>query len=184
MSVLVGDFTGCTVLIYDPDGNHLISTHVREHDRAEKYIKLNLMPEELRANSNCKVFVLSSPTPCEFMGMVKKIGGALTIALFQGQEKENRGAMRYKVNSPAFVEALIIDDQAYTLQNRVEVELINISTSGVRFRAPHYSFIEEDIFQMRLTISNSEKMITAVIVNCMDKETSSSDYGCRFMEII
>jgi len=162
----------------------LISSHIREHDRREQFIRLNLMPDELSVNDNCKIFILSSPVPCEFLGKVKKISGSLMIALFQGYEKENRGAMRYAVNSPAFIEALVIENKAYSLQNNVQVNLINISTSGVRFRAPYYSFVENDIFRMRLMISNSEKQITAEVLNCMDKDKTTSDYGCRFVEII
>jgi len=183
MSVLTGDFTGCSVLIYNTDGNHLISTHIREHDREDQHIKLNLMPDELSVNDNCKVFVLSSPTPCEFLGKVKKLGGNTTIAMFQGQEKENRGSTRYAVSTPAGIESLVIDGKSYNLQNPVEVTLINISTSGVRFRAPYYSFIVGDVFIMNLVISNSKKIVTAKVVNCVEKLNVSSDYGCRFMEI-
>jgi len=183
MSVLAGDFTGNSVLIYNTDGDHLISSHIREHDRGDHHIRLNLMPEELKANDNCKVFILSSPTPCEFLGRVKKIGGSMMIAMFQGQEKENRGATRYTVSTPADIEALVIDEKAYSLQNPVKVTLLNISTSGVRFRAPFYSFESDDIFIMTLVISNSKKVVTAKVVNHADKEKVSSDYGCSFMEI-
>jgi len=183
MSALLGDFTDCSVLLYDMSGNHLGSTVIREHDKKEQQIKVNLMPTVLRANDNCRVFILSSPTPCEFSGKLKKIGGSLIIAMFQGQEKENRGAMRYPVNTSAKIEALIIDEQSYYLQTPVDVTLINISTSGVRFRAPFYSLIENDVFMMDFIISNANKTITAEVVNCMDKGTESSDYGCRFVEI-
>jgi len=184
LSVLAGDFTGCSVLIYDTDGNHLISTIVKEHDRGEQQIKINRMPSELKANDDCKVFLLSSPTPCEFSGKLKKVGGSLSIALFQGQEKENRGATRYAVSTPASIESLIVDGEAHKLQNPVNVTLINISTSGVRFRAPYYSFLDGDTFRMNLIISNSKKNITAEVINYLDNEAaSSSDYGCRFMEI-
>jgi len=184
MSVLTGDFTGCSILIYDTDGNHLGSTAVKEHDRGDQHIKVNLMPDGLKTNDNCKLFILSSPTPCEFTGRVKKIGGSLTIAMFQGQEKENRAATRYAVNNTALVEALIIDGKAYSLQNPIKVDLLNISTSGVRFRAPFYSFEVEDVFSMHMLISNSRKKITAEIMNHIDNEPTSSDYGCRFMEIV
>ena len=183
MSVLAGDFTGCSVFIYDTEGQHLSSTVVREHDKKEQQIKVNLMPAELKANDNCKVFLLSSPTPCEFSGKVKKVGGSLFIAMFQGQEKENRGATRYSVGTPAYIEDLILDGEAHKLQNTVKVVLINISTSGVRFRAPHYSLNVGDIFKMNLIISNNKKTITAEVLNFADNETISSDYGCRFVEI-
>ena len=183
MSALRGDFTGCSVLLYDTHGNHLGSTAIREHDRKDQLIKVNIMPSTLRANDNCRVFVLSSPTPCEFSGKLKKDGGNLIIALFQGQEREKRRSARYPVNTPATIEALVIDGESYNLQTPVKVTLINISTSGVRFRAPFYSLIEGDTFRMDLIISNAKKTITAEVVNHVDRINDSSDYGCRFMEI-
>ena len=184
MSTLAGDFTGCSVFLYDTNGNQLGSTVVRVHDRKEQQIQVNIMPSSLKPNDDVKVFLLSSPVPCEFLGKIKKSGGLLMIAMFQGQVKENRGATRYSVNTPAEVEALVVDGKPYYLQNQVIVKLVNISTSGVRFRAPHYSFNEGDIFMMNMVVSNSKKRITADVINCMDKGIENTDYGCRFIEVL
>ena len=184
MSTLASDFTGCSIFIYDTNGNQLSSTVVRVHDRKEQQVQVNIMPAGLRPNDDVKIFVLSSPVPCEFLGKIKKSGGTMMIAMYQGQVKENRTASRYSVNTPAEVEALVIDGKPYYLQNQVRVTLINISTSGVRFRAPFYSFNEGDIFMMNMVAGNSKKRITADVVNCMDKGIENSDYGCRFMEVL
>jgi len=183
MSALGSDFTDHTVLIYDVNGNHLGSTIIREHDKSAQQIQVNIMPEELKINDDCKLLILSSPIPCEFQGKVKRTGGNHFIAMFQGQEKENRGSARYMVSTPAQVDNLIVDGKVHPLQNPVKVVLINISTSGVRFRAPYYSFEEGDEFQMTFVISNTKKQITAAIVNYIDNDGSSSDYGCRFIGI-
>jgi len=180
----MSDFTGCSIFIYDTSGNQLGTTVVREHDRKEQVIQVNIMPAELKPNDDCKVFLLSSPVPCEFFGKIRKSAGNLMIAMFQGQVKESRGAMRYSVNSPAEIEALVIEGKPYYLQNTVRVTLINISTSGVRFRAPHYTFNEGDIFMMNMAVSNSKKRITADVVNCLEKGIEHTDYGCRFMEVL
>ena len=184
MSTLASDFTGCSIFLYDTNGNQLGSTVVRVHDRHEQQIQVNLMPSSLKPNDDCKVFLLTSPVPCEFSGKIKKSGGILMIAMFQGQVKENRGAMRYAVNTPAQIEALIIETKPYYLQTQVEVTLINISISGIRFRAPNYSFNEGDIFRMNMIVSNSTKQITAKVINCLDKDAERSDYGCQFMEVL
>ena len=183
MSVLVSDFTGCSVLLYDTKNNHLGSAIIKEHDRGEQYIRLNKLPTVLNANDNCKVFVLSSPIPCEFSGKLRKIGGSLIIAMFQGNEVENRSAMRHPIKTTASISALIIDDQVHFPQNPINVKLINISTNGVRFRAPFYTLNNGDIFKMHLVISNSKRVITAEVVNSVDQGTTHTDYGCRFMEI-
>ena len=183
MALLTGDFSGHTVLIYDLDGNHLTSTVIREYDRGDRQIRVNLMPDSLKVNDNCKLLILSSPTPCEFQGKVKRIGGNFYIAMFQGQEKESRGAARYQVNTPALIENLIVEKKAHPLLTPVTVVLLNISTSGVRFRAPFYSLEDGDIFQMNLEISNSKKNITAQVINHNDIDNKHSDYGCKFTEI-
>jgi len=183
VAVLSNDFTNHTVLIYDMDGNHLTSTAVRSHDRESQQIRVNVMPENLKVNESCKLLMLSSPTPCEFMGKIKKVGGNLFIAMFQGQEKESRGSARYPVNTTALIDALIIDGDTHSLQTPIKVSLINISTSGVRFRAPYYSFETGDRFRMHFIISNSRKEITAEVINYVDDKNNSSDYGCRFIVI-
>jgi len=183
MSVLIGDFTDCSVFLYDTNGNHLGSTTIIEHDRRARQIEVDLIPPELKVNDTCKVFILTSPIPCEFSGNLKKVGGDLLIALFQGQEKENRAATRYKVNTPAKIDALITDNQPNLLQAPLGVILINISTSGVRFRAPYFSLVEGDIFRINLVISNSSKTMIAEVINSVDNGTKSSDYGCRFVEV-
>jgi len=181
MAALGSDFTDLAVLIYDANGNHLVDTAVISHDRGIQQIQVAVMPEELKANDDCKLLILSSPIPCEYRGKVKKSGGSLFIAMFFGQEKESRGSTRYKVSTPALIDALIVDGQPYPLQNLVKVVLINVSTNGVRFRAPYYSFEIGDQFQMHFAVSNSTKKLTAVVVNNIDNGTTSSDYGCRFV---
>jgi len=181
MAAIGGDFTDYTVLVYDANGNHLVDTVVISHDRNDQQIQLAIMPEELKVNDNCKLLILSSPIPCEYQGRVKKIGGNFFIAMFYGQEKESRGSTRYSVSTPALIDALIVDGKPYPLQNLIKVVLINVSTNGVRFRAPYYSFEIGDQFQMHFAVSNSTKKLTAVIVNNVDNGTTSSDYGCRFV---
>jgi len=183
MSALESDFTDCTVFIYNNNGVHLISTTITNHERASKQIQVSVMPEGLKVNDDCMLLILSTPTPCEYHGKVKKVGGNQYFAMFQGQEKESRTSKRYPVNTHAQIDALIVDDRPYSLQTPLEVVLINISTTGVRFRAPFYSLEKGDHFHMHFTISNNKKQLTAQVVNFTDNKTESSDYGCRFQEI-
>jgi len=184
MAALGSDFTDQTVLLYDSGGNHLGSTTVNSHDRGAQQIQVTLMPDGLNVNDNCKLLILSSPIPCEYLGKVKRVGGNLYIAMFQGQEKESRGSVRYPVKTPALIDAFIVDNEIHNLQSPIKVTLINISTSGVRFRAPYYSFEVGDDFQMYMSINNSNKRMTAQVVNFKDNNTDSSDYGCRFIQLI
>jgi hypothetical protein len=183
MAVLGSVYSDHTVIIYDTNNNHLITTVVTNHNKAERLIQVSRMPKELKHNDDCKLLILSSPTPCEYLGRVKKVGGVVSIAMFQGQEKESRGAARYAITATADIDALVINGEPYTLQTPVNVNLINISTSGMRFRAPYYTLVVDDIVQMHLVISNNKKRITTKVINCVDNKQASSDYGCRFLEV-
>jgi len=180
MAALGSDYTNNTVLIYSMSGTHLVETVIKSHDRSAQHIQVGIMPSELKANDDCKLLILSSPAPCEYQGKIKKEGGNFIIAMFYGQEKESRASARYAVSTPAMIDTLIVDNEPYTLQNPIKVVLINISTSGVRFRAPYYSFEVGDEFQMHFDVSNSKKMLTATVINHIDNDNTSSDYGCRF----
>jgi len=184
MAALGGNFTDYSVFIYDTYGNHLINTIVTDHDKVAKQVQVSTMPKELKVNDDCKLLILSSPTPCEFQGKVKKVGGSQYIAMFQGYEKESRGSTRYSVKTPALISTLICDGEPYPLQNPVKVILLNISTTGIRFRAPFYSFQDGDIFKIHFIIKDSKKELTAEVVNHFDNEPQASDYGCRFIEIM
>ena len=183
MAVLSNDFTDHTVLVYNTQGDHLVSTVVMSHDKEARHIVLESMPRELKINENCRLIIITTPTPCEFLGKVKRLGGGYYVALFQGQEMEGRDAPRYPVSTPALITALIEDGQVYRIQTPVKVTLLNISTTGIRFRAPYYSFDIGDMFQMDMFIGRKQKKVTARVVNSADQDNVSSDYGCRFLLI-
>jgi len=181
MSALSGDYTGCSVLIYDMQGNNLIDTRVTYYDKQSLRIMVKESPPYLKVGDTCKLLILSSPCPCEFMGRIKKETQTNYIALYQGKEKEERGATRYKVSYPAVIENLVYDGKAYPLHKSLEVALINVSKSGTRFRAPCSALLDCDRFQMRMKIGGDDKLLIADVVNHTDKDDGTSEYGCKFL---
>lgn len=184
MTALSADFRECSILIYDAAGNYLGSTVVTEYDKSALRIEVEALPRILYPGNSCRLLILTAPSPCEFQGRVIKEGAKILLAMYQGQEMENRGAVRYKINFPAFIENLIYNGKAYPLLTPLKVELVNISKSGVRFNAQPYSLIEEDRFQTRLRIGDGEKLLIAIVKNHLDKFDNSSEkaeYGCQFL---
>jgi len=181
MAVLSGDYTGNSILIYDDAGSHLGSTVVTRHDKTVLRIELLDVPPLLTVGSCCRLLILSSPSPCEYHGRVRKEGLRTYIAMYQGHERENRSAVRYKISCPALIENLICDDHPYSLHTPLEIMLIDISKIGVRFGAPRYSLSDGDRFQMRMKISDTEKILIASVVHHIDIDSGSSEYGCRFL---
>jgi hypothetical protein len=176
-----GDYTDCSILIYDKDGNHLNNTVVTSHDKVSLRVEVEEPPPSLGNGDGCRLLILTSPSPREYQGRVVREGHRLSIAMFQGRENEKRGAVRYNVNFSALIENLICDGRAHPLHTPLEVELINISKSGVRFRAPYYSLTEGDRFQIRMKIGDGEKLLIVDVVNYKDREDKTSEYGCKFL---
>ena len=181
MSALSGDYTGCSVLIYDTQGNNLIDTRITYYDKQSLRIIVKEPPPYLKVGDACKLLILSSPSPCEYMGRITKETQSHYIALFQGKEKEERGATRYKVSFPAMIENLVYDGRAYPLHKSLEVALINVSKSGTRFKAPQSALLDCDRFQMRMKIGEDDKLLIADVVNHIDKDDGTSEYGCKFL---
>jgi len=181
MSALSGDHTGCSVLIYDEEGNHLINTRVTYHDKKTLQIMVEEYPPRLDHGGICRLLVLTSPSPCEYMGRITKVNLKQTIALYHGSEKESRGAARYEVNFPAAIENLVLDRKAYPLHTPLKVWLINVSKSGMRFRAPYNALMDGDMFQMRMKIGDGDKLLIAEAVNHVDNDDGTSEYGCKFL---
>lgn len=181
MSALSGDYTDCSVLIYDSVGKHLCTTVVTDYDKVALRLTAEYTPDILDTGEVCRLLILTAPTPCEYQGRVLREGVTKVIALFQGREKEDRGAVRYKVDYPALIENLICNDRPYALHTPLEVRLINISKRGVRFSAPPNSLSIDDRFQMSIKISDNEKLLIADVVNHLDKDFRTTEYGCRFL---
>jgi len=175
------DYTDCSVLIYDTSGNHLGNTIVTYYDKTSLRIEVQATPPALNAGDLCKLLILSAPTPYEYFGRVLKESSNRAIALYKGQVKESRGATRYRVNFTAIVENLVCEGRAYPLHTPLEVMLLNISKSGVRFRTLFYALSDGDRFQMRMKISDNEKMLIAEVTNHIDNGAESSEYGCHFL---
>ena len=181
MAVTSVDYTGCTVMIYDADGYHLSDTVVTSYDKASLRIEVLTTPKALDIGDACRLLILSAPTPFEYLGRVIKEGSKKAIAMYKGQEKESRGAMRYAVSYPAIIENLICDDRAYPLHTPLKVVLVNISKSGVRFRTQFYALSVGDRVQFSMKVSGNIKRLMADVTNFSDNENATSEYGCRFL---
>jgi len=168
-------------LIYDAEGNHLINTSVTSHDKKSLHITLQEYPPRFEPGDICRLLILTSPSPCEYMGRVTRLNLKPVVALYHGSEKENRGSTRYEVNLAAMIENLVYERKAYRLHTPLKVWLINVSKSGMRFRAPTYSLMDGDMFQLRIKIGDGDKLLIAEAVDHIDKDDGTSEYGCKFL---
>ena len=181
MKGLGSDYTDCAIFIYDTAGNLVCSTAVTKHDRKTMQVEVKDIPPSLGVGAACAMLIITSPTPCEYQGRIINDGVKKIIAMYRGRERENRGAARYKINSPALIENLIRDGNSYPLNSPISIEVIEISKSGLRFSAMDKALTNCERFQMRMKISNSDKLLVASIVHIVYKDNGIVEYGCNFL---
>ena len=176
------EYVGCTAFVYCNAGENLLRTIVTDYDKIKSLITLQSVPDELKIGDICRLLVLTEPCPRECYGRVKSDVGNKIIALFKWENKEKRGASRYNVNFPAFIEKMIYDDQPYDMFKSVEITLMNISTGGMRFFAKPDTVLLEDKFQIRIHLNSDVKVLIAKIVNERQINDDRIEYGCRFFD--
>ena len=178
---LGGKYSGCMALIFDVDGNELGETFVNSISNSNTHINLENLPKVLNIGSACKLLILTDPQPCEFNGKIVNDGEANIVAIFQGRERGRRRDVRYKTNATAQIDCLILEGNEYSLLEPIDVTVINLSISGIRFSAPRNTLIQGDIIKLILSLTNAIKFLIVEVVNLMDIDTTNSEYGCRFL---
>ena len=176
------EYVGSTALVYDNAGENLARTIVTDYDKVRSLMSLKKIPPELKIGDVCRLLILTEPVPRECHGKIKSDVGNKIIALFKLEEKENRGSSRYKVNFSAFIEKMIYDNKPYDLLRPVEINLMNISTSGMRFFAEPNTVTHGDRFQIRIYLNMDVKVLVTEIVNHREIDENRIEYGCRFVE--
>ena len=177
------EFENCNVLIYNDKGDLLANVKILDYDWREKSIVVKNIP--ILANvRHCDLLILSSPAPFSYKGtMYQNYDGNKAIKIYQEKEQENRKEMRYKVNLPASIRNFIYDGKDYPLSTPLDVEIVNISKSGMRFRSKPNAFEKGNKFHISMKLGDNEKTLTAEIVNHLNISADLTEFGCRLVEL-
>jgi len=178
---LLADYTGLTVMVYTIEGEPLGQSVIEKHDKDKQEIELRgLSAAAIAADDLCSLLILASPTPHEYTGKALKAGTGLAFSMFQGREKEDRKQARYKVKFAGHIDKLFSDGRYYPLMNHIEVDLTNISRSGLRFSAQENTLHLGNKFSIHLKLEGEIKRFDVVVINAITNEDGKAEYGCQF----
>ena len=180
------DFRACNALIYSEDSDLIANVKVLDYDSFENSIMVKNMPA-LDSIKRCELIILTAPTPYMYKGTIHKTAinqaeAGKRIRLFNENVTENRKEFRYKINSSTGIDELIYDGKAYRLLTQLEIQLIDISKSGVRFRSKTNAFVNGNRFQVRIKTDQGSTSLLTEVVNTFDTPLDYSEYGCRFVD--
>ena len=68
------------------------------------------------------------------------------------------------------------------MHTQIEVQMINISKGGTRFRSKPNSFVVGNRFHIQIQNSEAGAQLLAEVVNASSSSSEHSDYGCRFID--
>lgn len=176
------NFIGCAAYVYDTEGVLQTEVKIYDHDSEANIIKVS-NSLVLSVNMRCELLILSLPAPFSCSGVVRSTGSDTIITLFKGKERENRRNARYALSCNAKISEYICEGKAYRLHTPITVNLMNISTNGIRIRARYNTLSADDLFNLQLKMGEREKVLTAKVVNLKDNERESSEYGCALTEV-
>jgi hypothetical protein len=171
---------GCPVHIYDTANKLLLSSKITDHDRKNERIEVESTIPGAKKGEECRIYIATPPTPCEYKGRVFLLGyTSTTFALYGRKEKEIREHTRYPVKTTAVIESMVYAGKSYALHTPAEVLVLNISKGGVKVRAPYNAMVVGCKFEIRLKIGERYELLLAEVMNASDLEKTNTDYGCR-----
>jgi hypothetical protein len=180
------DFLTCSAFIYSEKGEFLTKINIREYDRSERYIVIPDTPV-LDDVKRCEVLIIASPAPYAYKGTIHTHNYEKIIKLYRETKKDNRIETRFNIEMTATVGSLIYSRRTYPMHTPIEVELVNISKNGVRFRSEPNDFYSGNVFNIYLKTGRKFKLLTAEVVNVtepsVDFPFDFAEFGCRFVNI-
>jgi len=181
------DFIACNALIYNEDRDLIANAKVLDYDSYENSIMIKNIPALDNIN-RCEVVILTAPTPYVYKGTIYKTAinkaeSGKRINLYNENRTDNRKEVRYKINSSAAIDELIYDDKAYHMHTRIEVQLINISKGGARFRSKPNAFVIGNRFHIQIQNGEMSTQLLAEVVNAYSASSEYFEYGCRFIDV-
>jgi len=173
-------FVNCTVLIYDKDKNQIASGRIMKHNESEDTVCVSVF-DSLANHDECELFILTAGSPFVCHGIINRDSSEPNIKLVEMEERENRRETRYRIDNTAAIEHLNFDQTAYPLHTPLEVDLKNISKSGVRFRTRYNALLTGTDFSLKMKIGGGERRMFAYVVYREDDERNASEFGCKFV---
>ncbi len=184
-----GSYKGCPVIVHDAHGNTIVKTTIIEHDKDYMTIIIADGLTGIDRNEPLTFLILFHDVDHhdgihEYSGNIRQTTlypPTAEVTLFKGRIRENRACLRYRVDAPAQVEALIYDEMSFPLQNAQPATVVNISASGLLIRARPNFFVMNTVFQIKVSINSENSELVASVVRLQQLDHNTVDYGCKLL---
>lgn len=182
LNVAASKYIGRPALVYDANGQYIKKCVITHFDAKNYRLQLRSgVPRSMETDEIGTLLILIEPAPHEYKSRIVEYNSERLFLIFRGRVKENRKINRYKVDFDAHIISLLRDNKVYPLHTTVAVKVINISRNGLRLRTKANTLREGDRVHVKVRMEESEKILTAMVVNELDAGSDTAEYGCSMV---
>ncbi len=174
------NYKGSRVKIINSDTlEEIYDGKILDYDNRSQIIYIN----RVKQFNKCKVRIITDVGVAQFDGNFRngRNHDEISIALFNGNEKEERVAKRYDLNAFGQIKTVIIDNQEVDLRQILDCEVLNISETGVLVRCKRPCFDLNMTFRLEISMRDTITKMKCFVVRLREHEQDINEYGCRFI---
>ena len=182
MPGIVGNFEDCPVIICD-NNNCIAEAIIKEHDRINSTIEISKTLSDYEHGYRLSVLILHPGGTVEFSGTLRKLqGSGREIALFNERHRGARGAPRHKLNSPATIRSLVLENGRQPFAPPLKVVIHDISKTGVLIKSPPGHFDIGSVLELHFNIHGKDAILYATVVRkCDGDDDATIGFGCKLL---
>jgi len=174
------DFTGCKTMIFDSGKMQLLyQGQVSDFDRNEVRIAISGQVIDPMEYPWVSVLLVHQGDAYEFEGRVRRLHTVTEIALLRGSRKESRSARRYRVDAPAWITGVVVDQVERPFAQPLQVFVENISVNGMLLQSVPGFLQVGNVLRLCMDIGGKNTVITVRIVREAGTDERGKSYGCR-----
>lgn len=162
----------------------LADTLVKSFDKLNNAITVSVAGLTPDRFPKVAALIFTSKGVFDCMGTVKTghMAGEVVISLYKSEEKNDRAAVRYDVNMFGVLNEFTRDKSVIT--RSFAVNIINMSSSGILFRAPAGNLKVNDVVKITSVAKGQRLAMTGEIVRKQNTTIQSEEYGCRLFSVL
>jgi hypothetical protein len=175
------NYNNCRVIIKDANYN-IVLTDTKITDFDNELLSIQIPNKfDVTTYKELNLLILCKNQVFEYHGKVKRsFSDHIEIGLYKGRHVEHRRAQRYSIKAKGLVDKLYIRGQKVKLNQYIEVDIENISKTGVMIKALSNTFYQDIPFD--LIFLKQDLTVTCLLVWNSKIDTKYSYFGCKFIK--
>lgn len=179
------DLQGLKVVVRDvKSGATIADTIVRYYDKHFDVIRIDSDGVNDEMYSRVQVLLFSPKGLLKCSGTVRGNGstGEIDIALYNGNEEDDRKAVRYALTMPGTISSIFRPGEGVK-EGSTAITVINMSTTGFLFQGPEGLLDKKDVVKITCLFKGKRISMQGEVVRIQHRDIQHTEYGCKLYSV-